>query len=56
MLVLVVELAGDYRFYYNAVVENETIIDDKFITLLLKNGLGPSPIKNDKGWLQLAWS
>jgi len=40
----------------NPVVENETIIyDRKYHTVYeLKNGLGPAPIKTDKGWLHLA--
>lgn len=40
----------------NAVVENETIIDDRIYHTIkeVKNGLGPAPIKTDKGWLQLA--
>ena len=40
----------------NAVVDKETIIDEKIYHTIkeLKNGLGPSPIKIEKGWLQLA--
>lgn len=40
----------------NAEVDNETIIDEKIYHTIkeLKNGLGPAPIKTDKGWLQLA--
>ncbi|WP_371328770.1 glycosidase [Mangrovimonas sp. DI 80] len=40
----------------NPVVENETIINNKeYHTVYeLKNGLGPAPIKTDKGWLHLA--
>lgn len=40
----------------NAVVDNETIIDGKVYHTIkeLKNGLGPPPIKTEKGWLQLA--
>ena len=40
----------------NAVIENETIIDDRIYHTIkeVKNGLGPAPIKTDKGWLQLA--
>lgn len=40
----------------NAVVDKETIIDEKIYHTIkeLKNGLGPSPIKTEKGWLQLA--
>lgn len=40
----------------NAVVSNETIIDEKVYHTIkeLKNGLGPAPIKTEKGWLQLA--
>ncbi|MGD0338375.1 MAG: glycosidase [Bacteroidota bacterium] len=40
----------------NAVIDNETIIDDRAYHTIkeVKNGLGPAPIKTDKGWLQLA--
>lgn len=40
----------------NAVIDNETIIDEKVYHTIkeLKNGLGPAPIKTEKGWLQLA--
>lgn len=40
----------------NPVVQNETIIYDKVYHTIyeLKNGLGPAPIKTDKGWLHLA--
>lgn len=40
----------------NPVVSNETIIYDReYHTVYeLKNGLGPAPIKTDKGWLHLA--
>jgi 4-O-beta-D-mannosyl-D-glucose phosphorylase len=40
----------------NAVINQETIIDDRVYHTIkeVKNGLGPSPIKTDKGWLQLA--
>ncbi len=40
----------------NAVVERETVIDPKVYHTVyeLKNGLGPAPIKTDKGWLHLA--
>ncbi|MEJ2616938.1 MAG: glycosidase [Ignavibacteriaceae bacterium] len=40
----------------NAVIENETIIDDRVYHTIkeVKNGLGPAPIKTEKGWLQLA--
>ncbi len=40
----------------NAEVENELIVDAKTYHTIyeLKNGLGPSPIRTDKGWLQLA--
>ena len=39
-----------------AVVKKETIIDPRFYHTLKegKNGLGPAPIKTDKGWLHLA--
>ena len=40
----------------NAVVERETIIDHRFYHTIKegKNGLGPAPIKTEKGWLHLA--
>ncbi len=40
----------------NAEVIDETIVDPKqYHTIYeVKNGLGPAPIKTDKGWLQLA--
>jgi 4-O-beta-D-mannosyl-D-glucose phosphorylase len=40
----------------SSVIDRETIIDDRaYHTILeVKNGLGPAPIKTDKGWLQLA--
>ncbi|MEN2435339.1 glycosidase [Weeksellaceae bacterium A-14] len=40
----------------NPVVEDETIIYEKVYHTVyeLKNGLGPAPIKTDKGWLHLA--
>jgi len=40
----------------HAVIDNETIIDDRAYHTIkeVKNGLGPAPIKTDKGWLQLA--
>jgi len=40
----------------NAKVENEIILDDKVYHTIkeVKNGLGPAPIKTDKGWLHLA--
>ncbi|MBK8806773.1 MAG: glycosidase [Bacteroidales bacterium] len=40
----------------NPVVENENIIANKAYHTIyeLKNGLGPAPIKTDKGWLHLA--
>ncbi|WP_157491887.1 glycoside hydrolase family 130 protein [Gelidibacter mesophilus] len=40
----------------NPIVENETIINNKVYHTIfeLKNGLGPAPIKTDKGWLHLA--
>jgi 4-O-beta-D-mannosyl-D-glucose phosphorylase len=39
-----------------AVVDRETIIDHRFYHTIKegKNGLGPAPIKTDKGWLHLA--
>lgn len=40
----------------NAVVKTETIIDPRFYHTIKegKNGLGPAPIKTEKGWLHLA--
>jgi 4-O-beta-D-mannosyl-D-glucose phosphorylase len=40
----------------NAVLDKETIIDDRVYHTIkeVKNGLGPAPIKTEKGWLQLA--
>lgn len=40
----------------NAVIDKETIIDDRVYHTIkeVKNGLGPAPIKTEKGWLQLA--
>ena len=40
----------------NPVVQNETIINNKVYHTIyeLKNGLGPAPIKTEKGWLHLA--
>jgi len=40
----------------NPVVQNEKIINNKVYHTIyeLKNGLGPAPIKTDKGWLHLA--
>lgn len=40
----------------HAVVEYETILDKKIYHTVYeaKNGLGPAPIKTDKGWLHLA--
>jgi len=40
----------------NAVIKKETVIDHKLYHTVYesKNGLGPSPIKTEKGWLQLA--
>ncbi len=39
----------------NAVVDEEIIVDDRVYHTIkeTKNGLGPAPIKTDKGWLQL---
>ncbi len=39
-----------------AVIDNEIIIDDRQYHTIkeVKNGMGPAPIKTDKGWLQLA--
>jgi len=40
----------------NPIVKNETIINNKVYHTVyeLKNGLGPAPIKTNKGWLHLA--
>lgn len=40
----------------SAVIDGESIIDDRVYHTIkeVKNGLGPTPIKTDKGWLQLA--
>lgn len=40
----------------NAVIEEEIVIDKKLYHTVYetKNGLGPSPIKTEKGWLHLA--
>jgi len=40
----------------NAVIDHETIIDEKAYHTIkeVKNGMGPAPLKTDKGWLQLA--
>jgi 4-O-beta-D-mannosyl-D-glucose phosphorylase len=37
-------------------IDTETIIDDRVYHTIkeVKNGMGPSPIKTEKGWLQLA--
>lgn len=39
-----------------AVVKKETIVDERIYHTIkeVKNGMGPAPIKTDKGWLQLA--
>jgi 4-O-beta-D-mannosyl-D-glucose phosphorylase len=39
-----------------AVIEKETIIDDRAYHTIkeVKNGLGPAPIRTERGWLQLA--
>jgi 4-O-beta-D-mannosyl-D-glucose phosphorylase len=46
-------LCGDIT---NAVVKKESIIDPRFYHTIKegKNGLGPAPIKTEKGWLHLA--
>ncbi|HEV8284268.1 MAG TPA: glycosidase [Chitinophagaceae bacterium] len=43
-------------FIENAVIENELVINHKQYHTVYeaKNGLGPSPIKTEKGWLHLA--
>ena len=40
----------------NAIIEEETIIDSREYHTIkeVKNGLGPAPIRTDKGWLHLA--
>jgi 4-O-beta-D-mannosyl-D-glucose phosphorylase len=40
----------------NAVVKKETIVDPRFYHTIKegKNGLGPAPVKTEKGWLHLA--
>lgn len=40
----------------NAIIEKETIIDAKIYHTIkeVKNGLGPAPLKTEKGWLHLA--
>lgn len=47
---------GTIKDMNNPEVENETIIFGKVYHTIyeLKNGLGPAPIKTDKGWLHLA--
>ncbi|MCA0444597.1 MAG: glycosidase [Bacteroidetes bacterium] len=39
-----------------AVVKKETIVDERIYHTIkeVKNGMGPAPIKTEKGWLQLA--
>lgn len=40
----------------NALIDEEIIVDDRVYHTIkeTKNGLGPAPIKTEKGWLQLA--
>ncbi len=40
----------------HAVIDSEIIVDDRQYHTIkeVKNGLGPAPIKTDRGWLQLA--
>ncbi len=40
----------------HAVLERETVIDDRVYHTVkeVKNGMGPPPLKTEKGWLQLA--
>lgn len=40
----------------HAVVEREFVVDERLYHTIkeIKNGLGPAPIKTEKGWLQLA--
>ena len=46
-------LAADIN---NPVIDKEIIVDDRLYHTIKesKNGLGPAPVKTDKGWLQLA--
>jgi 4-O-beta-D-mannosyl-D-glucose phosphorylase len=47
---------GLARSMENAVIDEETIIDNREYHTIkeVKNGLGPAPIKTEKGWLHLA--
>jgi len=47
---------GLCRDIEHAVIEHETIVDDRQYHTIkeVKNGLGPAPIKTEKGWLHLA--
>jgi len=47
---------GSVKDMTNPIVENEKIINNKVYHTVyeLKNGLGPAPIKTEKGWLHLA--
>jgi 4-O-beta-D-mannosyl-D-glucose phosphorylase len=40
----------------HAIIDEETIVDDRVYHTIkeVKNGLGPPPLKTEKGWLQLA--
>ncbi len=40
----------------NSVIDKEVVIDDRVYHTIkeVKNGMGPAPIKTEKGWLQLA--
>ena len=47
---------GLSKHVYHAVIEQEVVIDPKQYHTIYeaKNGLGPSPLKTEKGWLHLA--
>jgi predicted GH43/DUF377 family glycosyl hydrolase len=56
LLVLRVEGADRKSFFAVAVIDDEIVIDPRVYHTIkeVKNGLGPAPIKTEKGWLQLA--
>jgi 4-O-beta-D-mannosyl-D-glucose phosphorylase len=47
---------GLSRSIEHTVIDEETIVDDRVYHTIkeVKNGLGPAPLKTEKGWLQLA--
>jgi 4-O-beta-D-mannosyl-D-glucose phosphorylase len=47
---------GLSRSIEHAVIDSESIIDDRAYHTIkeVKNGLGPAPLKTERGWLQLA--